>query len=95
MTRQLTRQTIGVGVAGTGFIGSAHIEGLCRNLIQVLGLLGKRQRENGTERKMIELYLLLALRRSVELFLGTKNAETAGSKMQNRTREEVILKFQG
>ena len=38
MAKQLTRQTIGVGVAGTGFIGPAHIEGLRRNGIQVLGL---------------------------------------------------------
>ncbi len=36
--KQLTKQTIGVGVAGTGFIGPAHIEGLRRNGIQVLGL---------------------------------------------------------
>jgi predicted dehydrogenase len=38
MTKQLSRQTIGVGVAGTGFIGPAHVEGLRRNGIQVLGL---------------------------------------------------------
>src|SRR6266542_6478344 len=38
MTEQLTKQTIGVGVAGTGFIGPAHIEGLRRNGINVLGL---------------------------------------------------------
>lgn len=38
MTKQLTKQTIGAGVAGTGFIGPAHIEGLRRNGIQVLGL---------------------------------------------------------
>ena len=36
--KQLTKQSIGVGVAGTGFIGPAHIEGLRRNGIQVLGL---------------------------------------------------------
>ena len=40
MTKQLTKQTIGVGVAGTGFIGPAHIEGLRRNGIRVLGLVG-------------------------------------------------------
>ena len=40
MTKQLTKQTIGVGVAGTGFIGPAHVEGLNRNGIRVLGLLG-------------------------------------------------------
>jgi predicted dehydrogenase len=38
MTKQLSRQTIGVGVAGTGFIGPAHVEGLRRIGIQVLGL---------------------------------------------------------
>jgi len=38
MTKQLTKSTIGVGVAGTGFIGPAHVEGLRRNGIQVLGL---------------------------------------------------------
>ena len=38
--KQLTKQTIGVGVAGTGFIGPAHIEGLRRNGINVLGLFG-------------------------------------------------------
>ena len=30
MTKQLTKQTIGVGVAGTGFIGPAHVESLIR-----------------------------------------------------------------
>jgi predicted dehydrogenase len=38
MITTLTKQTIGVGVAGTGFIGPAHVEGLRRNGIQVLGL---------------------------------------------------------
>lgn len=38
MNKRLSKQTIGVGVAGTGFIGPAHIEGLRRNGIQVLGL---------------------------------------------------------
>ena len=38
MTKQLNKQTVGVGVAGTGFIGPAHVEGLRRNGIQVLGL---------------------------------------------------------
>ena len=40
MTKQLTKQTIGVAVAGTGFIGPAHVEGLRRNGIRVLGLMG-------------------------------------------------------
>ncbi len=39
MTKLLTKQTIGVGVAGTGFIGSAHVQGLRRNGINVLGLV--------------------------------------------------------
>lgn len=38
MTKKLTKATIGVGIAGTGFIGPAHIEGLVRNGIHVLGL---------------------------------------------------------
>jgi predicted dehydrogenase len=38
MAKQLNKQNIGVGVAGTGFIGPAHVEGLRRNGIQVLGL---------------------------------------------------------
>ena len=38
MTKQLDKQSIGVGVAGTGFIGPAHVEGLRRNGIHVLGL---------------------------------------------------------
>jgi predicted dehydrogenase len=43
MTEQLTKQSIGVGVAGTGFIGPAHIEGLRRNGITVLGLAEENQ----------------------------------------------------
>jgi predicted dehydrogenase len=38
MTKLFTKQTIGVGVAGTGFIGAAHVEALRRTGIQVLGL---------------------------------------------------------
>jgi predicted dehydrogenase len=38
MSKHFTKQTIGVGVAGTGFIGPAHVEGLRRNGIHVLGL---------------------------------------------------------
>lgn len=38
MTKQKNKQSIGVGVAGTGFIGPAHVEALRRNGIQVLGL---------------------------------------------------------
>ncbi|GAP10278.1 predicted dehydrogenase [Bellilinea caldifistulae] len=35
---KLSKSTIGVGVAGTGFIGPAHVEALRRNGITVLGL---------------------------------------------------------
>ncbi len=38
MTKNINKQTIGVGVAGTGFIGPAHVEGIRRIGIQVLGL---------------------------------------------------------
>ncbi len=38
MVEKLTKQSIGAGVAGTGFIGPAHIEALRRNGIKVLGL---------------------------------------------------------
>jgi len=38
MTKQFNKQTIGVGMVGTGFIGPAHVEGLRRIGIQVLGL---------------------------------------------------------
>jgi len=53
MKKQLNKQTVGVGVAGTGFIGPAHIEGLRRNGIQVLGLMGSTKGK--TEKKAIEL----------------------------------------
>ena len=49
MTKQLTKQTIGVGVAGTGFIGPAHVEGLHRNGIQVMGLV-ERTKEKAEEK---------------------------------------------
>jgi predicted dehydrogenase len=38
MTQKWTKHTIGVGVAGTGFIGPAHVEGLRRNGITVAAL---------------------------------------------------------
>jgi len=53
MTKQLTKGSIGVGVAGTGFIGPAHIEALRRNGIQVLGL-AENTREKA-EQKAAEL----------------------------------------
>jgi predicted dehydrogenase len=48
-----TKQSIGVGVAGTGFIGPAHIEALRRNGIQVLGLAGNNREK--AEQKANEL----------------------------------------
>ena len=53
MSKQLNKQSIGVGVAGTGFIGPAHVEGLRRNGIQVLGL-AEQSREKA-EQKAAEL----------------------------------------
>ncbi len=50
---RLTKQSIGVGVAGTGFIGPAHIEGLRRNGIQVLGLA--EETEEKAQQKAAEL----------------------------------------
>ncbi len=38
MSKKLTKQNIGVGVAGIGFIGPVHIEGLRRIGISVLGI---------------------------------------------------------
>ncbi len=38
MDKKLTKSTIGVGIAGTGFIGPAHVEALRRLGIPVLGL---------------------------------------------------------
>ena len=47
MTEGLTKNSTGVGVAGTGFIGPAHIEALRRNGIQVLGLVGSSPEKAG------------------------------------------------
>ena len=52
MSKELNKQTISVGVAGTGFIGPAHIEGLRRNGIQVVGLAEEapeKARQKATE----------------------------------------------
>lgn len=38
MSKEYTKQSIGVGIAGTGFIGPVHLESLRRNNIQVIGL---------------------------------------------------------
>ncbi len=38
MDQPLTKETLGIGIAGTGFIGPAHIEGLRRNGLRVVGL---------------------------------------------------------
>ena len=43
MENKLTKQTLGIGVAGTGFIGPAHIEALRRNGLNVLGLAEQNQ----------------------------------------------------
>ena len=53
MTRQLTKQSIGVGVAGTGFIGPVHVEGLRRSGVNVLGLV-ERTKEKA-EKKAAEM----------------------------------------
>src|SRR5512146_2441255 len=53
MLKEFTKQTIGVGVAGTGFIGPAHVEGLRRNGIQVLGLA--EETEEKAHQKAAEL----------------------------------------
>jgi predicted dehydrogenase len=45
--KQLTKQNIGVGVAGTGFIGPAHVEGLRRNGFNILGLVGRTKEKAG------------------------------------------------
>jgi predicted dehydrogenase len=36
--KKFTKQTIGIGLAGTGFIGAAHLEALRRLGINVIGL---------------------------------------------------------
>ena len=59
VTKQLTKQTIGVGVVGTGFIGPAHIEGLRRIGIQVAGLAEETQEkavEKATEHGIPQAY---------------------------------------
>ncbi|OGV96673.1 dehydrogenase [Microgenomates group bacterium RBG_16_45_19] len=53
MTKRLTRQTIGVGLAGAGFIGAAYVESLRRSGIQVLGL-AENTREKAHQ-KAVEL----------------------------------------
>ena len=62
MTRQLARQTIGVGVAGAGFIGPAHVEGLRRSNVNVLGLV------SGTKEKAQEKANELGIPRTYETF---------------------------
>ena len=53
MAKKMTKQTLGVGVAGTGFIGPAHVEGLRRNGIHVMGLMGSTSER--AEQKAAEL----------------------------------------
>lgn len=50
---ELTKTAIGIGIAGTGFIGPAHIEGLRRNGYQIRGL-SERTRDL-TEKKAVAL----------------------------------------
>jgi predicted dehydrogenase len=57
--KQLTKQNIGVGVAGTGFIGPAHVEGLRRNGFNILGLVGRtkeKAREKAAELNIARAY---------------------------------------
>lgn len=51
--KQLTKQTIGIGVAGTGFIGPAHVEGLRRNGFNILGLVGSTKEK--AQEKIVDL----------------------------------------
>lgn len=51
--KQLTKQSIGIGVAGTGFIGPAHVEGLRRNGFNILGLVGRTK--DKAQEKIIDL----------------------------------------
>ena len=53
MEKKLSKQNIGVGVAGTGFIGPAHVEGLRRNGITVMGLAEENKEK--AEQKAAEL----------------------------------------
>jgi predicted dehydrogenase len=53
MEKKLSKQNIGVGVAGTGFIGPAHVEGLRRNGITVMGLAEETKEK--AEQKAAEL----------------------------------------
>lgn len=39
MPEKLTKQTLGVAIVGTGFIGPVHLEALRRNAIRVIGLV--------------------------------------------------------
>jgi len=62
MKKSLSKETIGIGVAGTGFIGPAHIEGLRRNGYKVLGLA-----ENG-DAQAVEKAALLGIPRAYGAF---------------------------
>lgn len=53
MTKDLTKYNIGVAVAGTGFIGPAHVEGLRRNGITVAALAEETKEK--AEQKAAEL----------------------------------------
>jgi predicted dehydrogenase len=62
-----TPRRIGVGIAGTGFIGPAHLEGLRRNNVHVIGLAEssaelaqQKARELGLERGYLSYEAMLA-----------------------------------
>lgn len=80
MTKNLTKQTVGVGVAGTGFIGPAHVEGLRRNGIMVAALVEEtaekaqqKAAELGIPRWYASLDELLADPRIAVVHLATPN----------------------
>jgi predicted dehydrogenase len=78
--KQLNKRTIGVGLVGTGYIGPAHLEGLRRNGIQVLGLMGstkekteQKASELGIPRVYLSLYEMLADSEIDVVHLATPN----------------------
>jgi predicted dehydrogenase len=53
MPEKLTKQTLGVAIVGTGFIGPAHLEALRRNAIRVIGLV--ETSHEAASKKAVEL----------------------------------------
>jgi len=72
MPADLTTKEIKVGIAGTGFIGPAHLEGLRRNNVKVIGLA-----ENGEELARSKAYDLGIERAygSLEAMLNDKDID--------------------